>query len=402
MSTCIDDFAALAPRGAELLAAIKETGMTKHTLAGVLEISLATASLMLAVANVFDAEELAAAKRLSFEKLRAISLTEKKLRADVDRRQVRLQLIDEARDQTVDELKGHVAGVVEKLNAGQARHRKWHLRFGAEPDADGMGYMLAKLPAEHIETLRNSLTPQARGYVQAGEAVDEAEGHAKALYNRVMNGLQGQEYAEDWENPENPLDVRQRPCIMIPDWELETRIDGTVVDTNGSVIQIEDIANRRVAKYGFAVMVHKDQRGIMRPQRVLPIKRLADAEQRFLAITGHLICQHPDCNVRAVRCEIHHIVSFAAGGQTENDNLCPLCRKHNLLNDDKPNETKNGHVFTDPTTGQTWFKAPDGTVRRNWHAINDRGLMAYGLRLTEENIRARRPNWVIEAMKALE
>ena len=98
MSTCIDDFAALAPRGAELLAAIKETGMTKHTLAGVLEISLATASLMLAVANVFDAEELAAAKGLSFEKLRAISLTEKKLRADVDRRQVRLQLIDEARD----------------------------------------------------------------------------------------------------------------------------------------------------------------------------------------------------------------------------------------------------------------------------------------------------------------
>ena len=133
MSTCIDDFAALAPRGAELLAAIKETGMTKHTLAGVLEISLATASLMLAVANVFDAEELAAAKGLSFEKLRAISLTEKKLRADVDRRQVRLQLIDEARDQTVDELKGHVAGVVEKLNAGQARHRKWHLGSARNP-----------------------------------------------------------------------------------------------------------------------------------------------------------------------------------------------------------------------------------------------------------------------------
>lgn len=402
MNTCIADFAALAPRGAELLTAIKETGITKHALAVELQVSLSTASLLIAVAAIFDAEELAAATGLSIEKMRAISRTELTLCADVDRRQVRLQLIDEAHAQTVDELKAHVAAVIEKLNEGRERRRKWHLRYGAEPDADGMGYLLAKLPAEQIETLRNSLTPQARGYVQAGEAVDEAEGHAKALYNRVMNGLQGHEHVEDWEDPENPLDVRQRPCIVIPDWELETRVDGTVVDTNGSIIKIEDIANRRVAKYGFAVMVHKDHRGIMRPQRALPIKRLADAEQRFLAITGHLICQHPDCNVRAVRCEIHHIVSFAAGGPTENDNLCPLCRTHNLLNDDNPENVKNGHVFTDPETGQTWYKAPDGTVRRNWHAINDRGLVAYGLRLTEENIRARRPNWVIEAMKALE
>lgn len=401
MNTCLDDFAALASRGAELLADVKRRDIDKYDLASVLEISLTTASLMIAVAGVFDQEELTAATGLSFEKLRAISTTERILHNGIDRRQVRMQLFDDARNCTVDELKEHIAEIVGKLNAGEQRRRKWHMRFGAEPDADGMGYILAKLPAEHIETLRSSLTPQARAYVQAGEAVDEAEGHAKALFTRLFNGG-ALEHVEEWENPENPLDVRQRPCIVIPDWELEARVDGTVVDTNGSVIKIEDIANRRVAKYGFAVMVYKGPNGIMRPQNVVPIKRLADVEQRFLAITGHLVCQHPDCNVRAVRCEIHHIVSFKHGGPTENDNMCPLCRYHNLRNDDDPTKTKNGHVFTDPETGQTWFKAPDGSVRRNWHAINDRGLVAYGLRLTEENMRARRPNWVIEAMKALE
>ena len=113
--------------------------------------------------------------------------------------------------------------------------------------------------------------------MQQGAAVDEAEGHAKALIRRVLYGydLTKLEHVEDWEDPNNPRDLRQRPCIIIPDWEHTAHIDGTVVDTNGVVIPIKDLVDRRIAKYGFAVTVYNDANGVMRPHDVLPIKRLA-------------------------------------------------------------------------------------------------------------------------------
>lgn len=132
----------------------------------------------------------------------------------------------------------------------------------------------------------------------------------------------------------------------------------------------------------------------MRPYDVLPIKRLADANDRFISILSHLVCQHPDCPTPAVRCEIHHIQSFAAGGPTEPANLCPLCRRHNLLNDDNPDDIRHGHVFTDPTTGLTWYQMPDGRIRRNRHPANERALTAYCARMCPEALIGKRPNWM--------
>ena len=48
--------------------------------------------------------------------------------------------------------------------------------------------MFMKMLAEQAEQLRTSLTPEARTLVQQGAAVDEAEGHAKALIRRVLHG----------------------------------------------------------------------------------------------------------------------------------------------------------------------------------------------------------------------
>lgn len=376
-------YAQVARRGAELLLAIKETSMDKVELAAALGISQATASRMISTAKVYETEELAHADGICFEILRDIAITPRKLtNPDVDRHALRAQLFDDARNRTVDENKQHVTEVVEKLNGGYTRNRKWHLRYSATPDADGMSYIIAKLPAEQAEHLRSSLTPEARALVHSHNAVDEAEGHAKALYRRIATptSIKELEYAEAWENPENPRDLRQRPCIIIPDWELTKNIDGTVVDTNGVVVNIDDLANRRLEKYGFAVTVYKDHTGVMRPQDVLEIKRLADVNDRFISILSHLVCQHPDCTINAIRCETHHIQSFAAGGKTTPDNLCPLCRKHNLKNDDGPT-IKNGRVITDPATGLTHYQMPDGTIRRNRHRANNRGLAAYAARM---------------------
>ena len=363
MSSLIDAYARLAPRASELLLTIKEIGINKIELAARLDVSSATASLMISVSKAFTPEELGQGVGLSFEKFRIIATSGKKIaNPDIDREQFRNDLIEAAHELSVDELKEHIVDKLAALNKGYNRARKWHLRYAATADPDGMSHMLMKMPAEQAEQLRTSLTPEARTLVQQGAAVDEAEGHAKALIRRVLHGydLTKLEHVEDWEDPNNPRDLRQRPCIIIPDWEHTAHIDGTVVDTNGVVIPIKDLVDRRIAKYGFAVTVYNDANGVMRPHDVLPIKRLADADDRFISILSHLVCQHPDCRVPAVRCEIHHIQSFAFGGPTTPENLCPLCRVHNLLNDDKPDEIRHGRVFNDPKTGLTGTKCPTG------------------------------------------
>ena len=398
MSSLIDAYARLAPRASELLLTIKEIGINKIELATRLDVSSATASLMISVSKAFTPEELGQGAGLSFEKFRIIATSGKKIaNPDINREQFRNDLIEAAHELSVDELKEHIVDKLAALNKGYNRARKWHLRYAATADPDGMSHMLMKMPAEQAEQLRTSLTPEARTLVQQGAAVDEAEGHAKALIRRVLHGydLTKLEHVEGWEDPNNPRDLRQRPCIIIPDWEHTAHIDGTVVDTNGVVIPIKDLVDRRIAKYGFAVTVYNDANGVMRPHDVLPIKRLADADDRFISILSHLVCQHPDCRVPAVRCEIHHIQSFASGGPTTPENLCPLCRVHNLLNDDKPDEIRHGRVFNDPKTGLTWYEMPDGRIRRNRARSNERGLSAYCARMCKEALtELHRPGWM--------
>lgn len=166
MSSLIDTHAALAPRANELLLTIKGIGIDKDELAAQLDISRTTASLMIAVAKAFTPEELEQAAGLSFEKFRAISTSAKKLaNPDVDREAFRQDLMNVEHGLSVDELKLYIVDKLATLNDGYNRARKWHLRYAAGADPDGMSHMLMKMPHEQAEQLRTSLTPAARRLV---------------------------------------------------------------------------------------------------------------------------------------------------------------------------------------------------------------------------------------------
>lgn len=47
-------------------------------------------------------------------------------------------------------------------------------------------------------------------------------------------------------------------------------------------------------------------------------------------------CSHPGCDVAADRCEIDHVVPYARGGPTNQENSKPLCRYHHRLKDRSP------------------------------------------------------------------
>ena len=78
MSSLIDAYARLAPRASELLLTIKEIGINKIELATRLDVSSATASLMISVSKAFTPEELGQGTGLSFEKFRIIATSGKK------------------------------------------------------------------------------------------------------------------------------------------------------------------------------------------------------------------------------------------------------------------------------------------------------------------------------------
>ncbi len=391
MTSVIDRIAALELLGAQLLSEVKASPLTKAELATKLHRPKSEASMLIALAKVFDHDELARAEQgqLTISKLRIIARTTKQLaNPDVDRREFRLALIDVAACYTVDEFSEYVRAQITALNEGYSRKRKWYMRYSALADADGMRHIILKLPSEVATRLSNSLEPQAVALAARGEAVDKSEGHARALINRVLNGydLQSLEALEPGENPENPRDLRQRPCFLIPLAETQATLDGRIINTDGETVDIHSLVDARLTDFGFAVTIYKDPNGISRPQDLVEVKRLADADDRFLTIVSHLICQHPDCRVPAVRCEAHHIIAYSLGGPTSPENLCPLCRTDNLANDDKPDENLHGRIVTDQTTGLVWFRAPDGTMRRNLAEANQRNAMSYAKRILEPEV----------------
>lgn len=382
MKTVLSRLTQLAPLGAVLLAEVKSSSLTIGELAAQLDVAKREVSMLRAIAKVFDAEELAQATklRLSVSKLRLISRTDKQLaNPDINRRDFRLDLMKTAVDCTVDELAEHIKSLIGELNAGYNRRRKWYLRCSELADADNMRHIIMKLPSHVATRIMNSLEPQGRQWVQEGQAVDKSEGLAKALTDRVLHGIDVTtlEQVEATENPNNPRDLRQRPCFLVPIANIQSHNDGTVTNTDGESVNIRELVDARLAEFGFAVACYNGPDGNPRPQQLLEVKRLADADDRFISIVSHLICQNPHCRIPAVRCETHHIIAYSRGGETKPENLCPLCREHNLTNDDDRHKPRHGHVFTDPETGAVYYRMPDGTITRNKSRANSKNALNY-------------------------
>lgn len=382
----IEQVAQTASLGAQLILELRSSGMTVSETAAMLDISHARASLYLAIGKALNAQDLhvAAACGYSVDRLHELSSLEKRLKnPNVDVASLRRRLIKECAHMNHRELRLHIRALIDELNDGYIPQRAWYLRYSTQADADGMKYLIAKMPAANIERLHATLTPQARALAAHGTAVSEAEGHAMALYERCTSGvkLDRYEHVAEGETADNPKDLRHRPCILVPLHDAQALADGTVVNTDGELLDIKELVDTKIADLGFAVACYHDAEGIPRPQKVFEIKRLADADDRFLTIISHLVCQHADCDIPAVRCEIHHIQAFSRGGATTLENLCPLCRKHNLDNDDDPAIRKHGHVIKDPDTGMTWFSDHLGRKRRNQARVQQYNGMAYAQRV---------------------
>jgi hypothetical protein len=71
--------------------------------------------------------------------------------------------------------------------------------------------------------------------------------------------------------------------------------------------------------------------------------------------TRDMTCRAPGCRLPAVRCDIDHVCAWCQGGNTDECNLCCLCKHHHRLKDE-PGFSYTRH----PDTGQTTWTTPTG------------------------------------------
>ena len=93
--------------------------------------------------------------------------------------------------------------------------------------------------------------------------------------------------------------------------------------------------------------------------------RFANQKQRDLASMVSPVCAFPGCRHGAYGCEMHHVHPWKHGGATNLDNLAPLCRYHNRVNDDDPRTTKRGRI--EMIRGAPWWVSPHGHRVKNIH-----------------------------------
>ena len=97
--------------------------------------------------------------------------------------------------------------------------------------------------------------------------------------------------------------------------------------------------------------------------------RLANQKQRDLAAMVSPVCAFPGCRHGAYACQTHHVTPWQHGGQTNLDNLAPLCRYHNRVNDDDPTRRKRGRITMD--RGALIWASPTG----HHHTNTNRGAL---------------------------
>ncbi|QYH20538.1 HNH endonuclease [Corynebacterium aquatimens] len=167
-----------------------------------------------------------------------------------------------------------------------------------------------------------------------------------------------------------------RPLLLIPlpAWVKIQSGDGDDVTlglTDGTTMTGAEFLNSTAAtaENHLEAAVFHPQEG---PVNLYRTERLANRKQRDLARATNPICPLPGCRHGADQCQIHHITAWKHGGETNMNNLAPLCSYHNGTNDDDPDINVRGRIVRQG--GAPIWRSPRGYLVAN--QLHPYGAMA--------------------------
>ncbi|OHO64304.1 HNH endonuclease signature motif containing protein [Corynebacterium sp. HMSC036D02] len=98
--------------------------------------------------------------------------------------------------------------------------------------------------------------------------------------------------------------------------------------SNGAKITGQELIEREFAEEGLVMLVDR----VKGPVELHRTQRVASEKQRIMASGEQPTCAWGRCLCGADYCQIHHIKEWRHGGETNPENLTPLCKYHNAIN----------------------------------------------------------------------
>ncbi|WIM69294.1 HNH endonuclease signature motif containing protein [Corynebacterium suedekumii] len=372
---------ALQGRGIEVLSAIAVGRLTRQRLID-LGHPQSTARAWARLSEVFfgptrsrrlQAAAVAAARDggLSVDALRAVDKHARKLLKDasVSEWELRLELC--GLTGTVDEIDRQAAARVREINRTVADAEKKafgrrSLKGGKNTDAQGLRTITVTLPE------RLMATTLARLRVTAGRlrGQDAKLSYEQAMADAFLSHVGAGAGVAAGTVPPIPLVV-----IGLPDWARIHRQEGdeTIFAlTDGTTVTGAELVAGQMAEHHL-VGVYDPVEG---PVNLYRSQRLASGKQRMLLAAETILCPTPGCTTSADECQVHHLVAWQHGGETNVASMSVVCRVHNARNDDDPNAPpRNGRL--ERQDGGVVFHPPDGrAVETNRHPIRELSAMA--------------------------
>lgn len=153
--------------------------------------------------------------------------------------------------------------------------------------------------------------------------------------------------------------------------ELEAAT-GLAVTGGGTLLPMSDLI--RMAGHAHHYLAIFDDGG--RALHLGRAKRIATEDQRIVLTAKDRGCTYPGCDRPAYHCQVHHMHEWAAGGNTDIDDLALSCERHHALLgiEDQHWRTVRGpdgrtwwippeHVDRARVPRSNWFHHPDGYLR---------------------------------------
>lgn len=232
--------------------------------------------------------------------------------------------------------------------------RKRKVVIGAQ-DADGGAHVSMYLDAAGLATLKAALAPGRRPGVNASvPAEHDRRPMAARLVDQLMVILG--RYLDD-DSGQARHGVGSVVVSMTATELDDLKADDRFPTNTGHLLTPADILRLGAARHDIGV-VHDDQGKVLDLGRTT---RSASLYQRLALFAQELCCTRPECTTGLCDADIHHMVSWLKKGNTDIENLTIICRTHHLANRDQRDGAGGlGYMDTDPATGRTGWKPPDG------------------------------------------
>lgn len=304
---------------------------------------------------------------LSLTTLRDIATVAWPLRRIKNKNEHLLQLCRLAAGQTADNAKNIATRYMRELTENTSRYAPDSARCHRAVGRDGKRRLVACFNEHTAARIDTILDAAARKLIKKTPKLAYDHAYATALHNAIVGNQ---------HTPE-----RFSPMFMIAT-DLRFHADGTIATTDGALANLKDVIDTELAPTGWAAVIatnDNNQPVVATLAQTHITDRFAGTDIRLKSIIETLVCAWPGCDTPAIQCQAHHIHPYYLGGPTTQDNITPLCHRHNGLNDDNPHKPpKNGRIERHPETGKVGLRRkPTAQLEYNEHPVTKKTTAAY-------------------------